>query len=234
MQFIHAEVSRLDCLSPNNWALRLTADLPEIRAGQYIRLKAYTGVQRFFSVASKPTHCGNGKTAFDLLVSGNASDGGTAELMAAIDEQKSAFIQGPFGSATLNPKKRNGLHVFVAFDSGYAYVRGLIDELLHTQPEVTAILFRFSRNLPCYEDRLFLDRLRKTNPSFTEYSAEGRTNWPSSLTQYLIDRLENHLATAELHGFYLGGGASRTTELASNLIAAGISPDRIFSDHPLK
>lgn len=227
----HARVTSIVTLAPNCWRVCIAAHLLHVLAGQYVQLVSLDGTRRYFSLASRPVPQPDGSTAFELLISASGDENGTTALIAELQSRRVVGIDGPFGRATLRPPASGGRYVFVSYDSGYAYVRGLLDELRCERPTASSLLYRFSRT--------HVENVADVYPSEDTYGRmpvtcidlNGRENWPTNPASFILDQISMLPNGWDINSIYIGGSRKRALALADDLVAAHVSPSQIISDH---
>lgn len=227
----YAQLLSVTQLGLGFWRVSLCVSDFDFLPGQYLQLATQCGIERYFSIATKQTTLSNGISKFDLLVSSSGEGNGTAALISELCANQQIRVNGPFGFATLRPLNDDEHSIFVAYDTGYAYVAGLIDSLLHERPAAHATLICFSRS---EDGNIFYkhssDRTA-SNKNFTSLEVKGRDHWPRSHGDFVLELLTKHSPSKNLNGIYVGGSLKRTLALAQELTSANIPAAQIISDH---
>jgi len=227
----HARVTSIVTLAANCWHVGIVARLPHTLAGQYIQLVSWDGTRRYFSLASRPLPQPDGSTAFELLISASGDENGTTALIAELQSRRSARIDGPFGRATLRSPASGGRYVFVSYDSGYAYVRGLLDALRCERPTASALFFRFSRTHVGNVADVYPSEDTRARMPVTCIHLNGRESWPTDPASFILNHISMLPNDWDINSIYIGGSRKRALALADDLVAAHVSPSQIISDH---
>ncbi|MDO5653499.1 MAG: CDP-6-deoxy-delta-3,4-glucoseen reductase [Brachymonas sp.] len=139
-----ARVSHLERLCPD--VMQVTLQLPpnaplQFHAGQYIDVLLPNGQRRSYSMASAPHQINPAQPLLDLHIRHMPGGTFTDHVFAAMKEKEILRVEGPLGSFYVREKTSAKPLVFLASGTGFAPVKAMLEDLVHTGSTRPATLY---------------------------------------------------------------------------------------------
>jgi len=225
-----AAIKRLSLVARNIYHAVLSFETHQMfSAGQYLELWLNPSTSRSYSIASSPR---NGH-ALEVFVGYQNNESAAQALVKRMETIKEVPVTLPFGQACY--RRGNARPVLlIAGGTGYGYVRSILFEALHQDPDTKKVLLWGARDKHSFFDAETLSLLAEQNPQFSyQMWMEDTAGDSSARNGNILTALHSYSESTGLSGtdIYIGGGPAMVKAVRSALQTYGADPMRVFSDH---
>jgi len=228
-KILPARVAKKEMLADDVIGLHLqlpSSEKLQFLPGQYIEFLLKNGKRRAFSIASAP-HTESGIELHLRLVKGGEF---TEYVFNELQEKAILRLEAPFGSFYLR-KGSNKPIIFAATGTGFAPIKGIIEDMLYNDSQRPMTLYWGGRQpADLYMDDL-CQRWAKHVPTFNYVPVLSRSedDW-TGRTGYVQQAVTEDIANLSGHEAYVCGLPDMVNDAQQHFAKHGLAEDAFFSD----